>query len=681
MTAPKDAAAVPKSVHVERVLGSGRAARAQLVLATFDDGRQIRCVEKLFSPGWLTRVIYRVSFQSPFAYQSNRDAILACFYRRRVAAAVIAASDTNASVAMPIYVRFDQPTRSWVLAATWIDGRGIRPAPVDTARVVRRRKSSGDGSQLDAPEIDAPEIDQIVQIMSELERLLVDCGMVGSGWQVSPRAIVSTANLLRTGQRYTIVDLESGIPAVLVPKYIVSAARCGSCPPFDELDAKRLRSWLRTNDRLLLFRLGSQRHRQLHNDAERLIEHSESWKAGELALLRRPWRLLRSNGFAEYQQECLRRWRQDGITGSSSDQQPSTIAQHAIWWTAWLPLGMGRVSGRLIGDQSLRAEAMLCLRSAAVRREKLRQRITNAQQQWIASERLPPSVRLSAITFVMHHVLQSIAPARLHRWLVDHQQRRASFLWCVLLICSGRYQSWYGQRMIVKAIDRWQSSDRISVHEAAQLRDDLRGHEVHAYLRGFGGHIALKAVSPVLAPAKVGGLAMFLSQGNVWGLLPMLILPLVRTLIAVASWRATSRDRVPHAAALATSWLPTFGLIAFPLQMVATRPRLSSFLIRDSASQLGRRIPIYGGSDSRTEIALIRATDYVIAAMKIVSAWSRRWTGEIDGEHLSAVIHIPITRRSRFGRWLDRETQRRIEAETQRHGCAADELTRIARAA
>ena len=105
----------PSKVQVLRELGHGRAARAQLVEAMMPDGRVVRCVEKVFNPGRLTRLIYRLSFQSPFGYQSNQDAIQACFYRRKVAAAAIDASDVDASVAAPLYVRFDQPTSSWVL--------------------------------------------------------------------------------------------------------------------------------------------------------------------------------------------------------------------------------------------------------------------------------------------------------------------------------------------------------------------------------------------------------------------------------------------------------------------------------------------------------------------------------------------------------------------------------------
>ena len=127
----------PESIRILQTLGRGRAAQARLVEATFGDGRCVRCVEKVFAPGLLTRLIYRIGFQAPFAYQTSFDAIAASFYRRRVAGAALAATDLDADVAMPLYVRYDDDMSAWVLAATWIDGRGVKPIGIDDRRIRR----------------------------------------------------------------------------------------------------------------------------------------------------------------------------------------------------------------------------------------------------------------------------------------------------------------------------------------------------------------------------------------------------------------------------------------------------------------------------------------------------------------------------------------------------------------
>ncbi|GIS59401.1 MAG: hypothetical protein CM1200mP2_16260 [Planctomycetaceae bacterium] len=54
----------PCQVEPILTLGKGRAARAMLVRATDAEGNERLCVEKIFAPGLLTRLIYRCVFQS-----------------------------------------------------------------------------------------------------------------------------------------------------------------------------------------------------------------------------------------------------------------------------------------------------------------------------------------------------------------------------------------------------------------------------------------------------------------------------------------------------------------------------------------------------------------------------------------------------------------------------------------
>ncbi|MCG8651828.1 MAG: hypothetical protein MI861_18455 [Pirellulales bacterium] len=653
---PMDA---PQSIAVLRTLGQGRAARAQLVTATMSDGRALTCVEKVFSPGLLTRSIYRISFQAPFAYQSNADAILACFYRRRVAAAVLAASDTDVGIARPLYVRFDQQHRCWVLAAEWIDGRGIKPAPPDTSRIKRRFRNDASGPASDSMD----EIDELVQKMHQLEELFAQSGLVGSGWQVAPKALVSTANLLRVGDRYTIIDLESGIPAVLVPRYLWQSLRTGSLPPFDDLNPLQLQNWLNENRWLLNFRIGLDEVNQLQHDVDALIEHTRRWKQSEMAVLRRPWRHLTAHGVKTYQSECIRRWRQDGlvdpVTADSLPERP--FLSRWIWWASVLPSSLGRLCGRLVGNRTFRADLGKRIQDRQVRQRWWQKRSEQDQRCWAASGRIAAEARPSPFGWLIHHVLERITPAGVHRFLVDRNRRREQLTNCLLLAFSSRYQSWMGVRHIETSIERWQSNQRISPQQAQELRQDLCANEVHAYARGFGMHLALKTLAPVIVPAKVGGVAAFLASGNLWFLLPMFLTPLMRTMVTLANAWSTRHQQIPHGEALMTGWLPLVGLVAFPLQMFSTRPKLSTFLIRDTASKLGRKIPIYGGSDSRTEIAMIRVTDYVIEIIQTIAHYLSRRPANRPQVSSSEVHPIHAAPRSGLSRWLDHQVSARIK--------------------
>lgn len=667
----------PVEVRVLRTLGHGRAALAQLVDAEMPCGRTVRCVEKVFAPGWLTRTIYRISFQSPFAYQSNRDAILSCFYRRRVAAMVLDASDVDASVAMPLYVRFDSTKRAWVLAAQWIDGRGIVPGPVDASRV---RRWLG-WSTPDTGVRGSHEIDSLVETMHQLEQVFGQCGLIGSGWQVAPRAMVSTANLLRDGDRYTVIDLESGIPAVLVPHYVLAGARRFSLPPFDDLDASQLRGWIAANERLLTFRVGPDALDQLRHDSERLIHHTQRWKDAELALFRRPWRWLTKRGAESYRNECYRRWHQDGIVDrQTADVLPKRpIQARLIWYSRLLPNPIARFVGRLVGRADFRQRVVQWVRDKDSRAEQWQRQLRQAKQRGIAVGRFPESMKLSSANYLLHAGMSASFPVRLHRFFVDRARRREVVVVGFMLLLSARYQSWFGKKRIEASIDRWQHSGRINESTCNLLRDQLSGHEVRAYVRGFGMHVALKALAPIVAPAKVGGVAAFITNGNPWFLLPLLLTPVLRTTVTITNWWSTRHQHVPHGEALLAGCLPVVGGIAFPLQMFAARPELSTFLVRDAAAKLGRRVPIYGGPDSRTELGFIRFTDFVVEWMQCLSMLTRRVFRRSPSVAAPATL-LPFRTRTRAGRWIDRQAMEWIARAEQNDAARCDELAEASRA-
>ena len=617
----------------------------------------MKCVEKVFAPGLLTRAIYRLAFQSPFAYQSNRDAILACFYRRRVAAAVLAGLDIDASIAEPMYVRYEESERAWVLAAEWIDGRGIKPAAADGARV--RRWIFGTEKE---PE--QQEIGELIDTMVRLEQMFADCGLIGSGWQVAPRALVSTANLLRVNDHYTIIDLESGIPAVLVPRYLLAGLRRAALPPFDDLDADKLQSWIKENETLLTFRIGPAQFDRLRVESARLIEHSSRWKESEFAFFRRPWRLLTRGGTRAYQQECFRRWQQDHVVDPQTAKllETQVIKSRLIWYSGLMPSFLGRFCSRIIGHQDYREKALQCLRDREIRTARWRSLIERQQSRWIESGRIPDTSKLLSTAGLLRNGLLRIStPARLHRFISDGKNRREVGTTFLLLILSRRYQTWLGENRIESSINQWAERERISQAEAVELRGNLSGTEVRAYTRGFGMHLALKALAPIILPAKVGGVAAFLAGGNPWFLLPMLATPVMRTIVTLVNWWTTRHEQIAHGEALATGWLPTVGSIAFPLQMFASRPKLSTFLIRDTAAKLGQRVPIYGGVDSRTEIAFIRASDFLIEFMQGVSSLAKGLFRSTPRKRSDDGRQTRDAQpRTRLGRWIDYQAALRI---------------------
>lgn len=611
------------SVKPLRVLGHGRAAEARLVQVTDTNRQTSLCVEKVFRPGYLTRLIYRIAFQAPFAYQHNADAIQATFYRRRAAAAIVETMLPEAKVAQPLYVRWDHQAQALVLASEYIRGRGIVPAPVDS-NMIRRwfaslfRKSS---SVSMAP---AEEIHELLDLMTRLEALLIQCGLTGSGWQVCKRAMVSTANLLRTDSGYVVVDLESGIPSVLVPAYIIQGLRMQSLPPFDDLDAGRLRSWLSNHRDQLSASLGAVKHEQLQEDIDNLILHTDNWKRSEPALGRQPRRLLTADFLHRFRTQTLDRWQRCEIVDVQTAGQLSNSRRFftkSIFLFGLIPGRTGRFAQRLWANRQYRQQVRLFLTDAQFRAQKLTDFAKVKSTKWTADARIASESCYKNVTpgFIANWMLSKVTPAAVQRWLVDRQYRNTQLTQMLLLCVSGRFQSEYGRCLIRSRIEHWRMNVRLSAQEAGSLNQQLESTAVDEYVRGFGLHIGLKLLLPVVMSLKIGGAAASVASGNPFYFLFMLMLvPMLRT--AVTLWRMTANRRSPaeFRHALLVGMLPVVGSLAYPVQMYARFSGLSMFLLRDFASRAGCWFPVYGGKDSRIELLAIKSANIVA---EIIEVW------------------------------------------------------------
>lgn len=614
-------------MQVVRVLGKGRAAQAQLVDAVMHDGSVIRCVEKVFAPGKLTRLIYRLSFQSPFAYQKCADAIKAAFFRRRVAARVLKFGEVDCDVAEPLYVRFDKDESAWVLAAKWIDGRGIRPESVSSEMLWgSKRGQIAVVPQATESKREPAEIKQILTTMRSVEKCFADAGLYGSGWQVSPRAMVSTANLLRVNDRYCIVDLESGIPAVLDPKYLWASLSRAVAPPFDDLDELRLNNWFDEHESELRLSLGDNTVSELSDDIGQLVYHSNAWKQNELAVFRKSWRLLRRSTWRNHIHSRIHQWERDE-TVDAGVLRNAPLKSTLLWILDFVPGRIGRLAMRIIGRQETRSNTKRFLRDTEYRKLRLEDYRKVQQESWILSGRISQDCKPRNLSFLLHSVLSNFTPVRVHRLLTNRTRRHHLFMRMRLLFSSS-YRTRLAYRHIDKSIRRWEGEQRISQFESCQLMRDLDGLELGVYLQGFGTHLAIKAMLPFVAPIKVGGVAAFLANGNIWFLLPLVFAPLLRLAATLVNAIRFRQKCVPHMEAALISPLPTVGSAAFPVQLFVSRPELSAFLMRNTASLLARRIPIYGGKDSRTELALIKIADYTVYAVRMITGFFERFRSD-----------------------------------------------------
>lgn len=158
-------------------------------------------VSKVYNPGFMPRAIYWLSFQAPFPYIANRDALVAAMHRRNLAAKLTEYWYGDARVARVTDI--DQVDGNLAVTSERVFGR----APVDRS---------------------AAKV-----FLSDLRARFELAGL--PTWQIDPRQPRAVDNVLELPDgRFMIVDLESGLVSPLASiKSWTRALRRGHAPIFD----------------------------------------------------------------------------------------------------------------------------------------------------------------------------------------------------------------------------------------------------------------------------------------------------------------------------------------------------------------------------------------------------------------------------------------------------------------
>jgi hypothetical protein len=243
--------------------------------------------------------------------------------------------------------------------------------------------------------------------------------------------------------------------------------------------------------------------------------------------------------------------------------------------------------------------------------------ITQEQAEWYATHRL----RWYGREFGrgLSSGLKSVArrAAALGRVL-----KRFDYLGVVLgtlrFLVSQRYRADLAHRYVQGRIDRWSERGQLAKLEAGVLGESLRREEVGSFITDFGVHIAIKpaiklfqwAVLPALFAAGVVGpvsAAVLVVFGGMAG----------RTFYTIGRMvqAAISGGELPWVALLVGA-VPVAGNAAYPCQVIyqgAERDdRLAGFILYDTVTRVGEKVPIWGGRDTGTEHFFNRLADWVV---------------------------------------------------------------------
>jgi len=260
-----------RNLELISVLGEGRGAEARLVR---DLHTEQLIVEKVEKAGPLTRFIYAVTFQAPFAYKRNHDAIRTAFYRRMIIQDLNALWELDLKFSDALYTRWDSETNSFVLGTEHIAGKGPIPNPVDGEYVLR----------LFDRELKKPSpshIPGLVKIMRRFQSMLHQSGLIGTEWQTDPKVLPTTANFLYDGEKWNSIDLESAIPAVTSLYHLMQGFSFKRWLLFDDVNFNVLHDYISETRQVLTDDLGSTGFERLEQRIEKLEMHMTRWKQSE----------------------------------------------------------------------------------------------------------------------------------------------------------------------------------------------------------------------------------------------------------------------------------------------------------------------------------------------------------------------------------------------------------------
>jgi hypothetical protein len=650
---------VSVEVTPDKILGSGRSATARLVCVDGLGEDPQLVVEKVFCPGWLTRCIYFLAFQAPFGYRFNQAAIITAFYRRRVVRSLVTYFELPIEVSNALYYRWSAKDQAFVLGTEYVPGRGLQVDPVNDRMLrslLRRRTDS-------QPDTDCS---QLLPDMRRLERRLQKCGLVGSGWQTSPAALVSTANFIKRDDRFWLIDIESGIPAIVVPYYIVFGLCHGRFPMFDDVVEGRWQRWLETNAAELEGHLGDVKFKALQADSEAMCRYSASWRNGELALFRNPLRILSAKARAAMRATALDQWRRQDLIDGEEFEWYQNSSRYVLTRTFLCGVGPGRIGRffrKLSGNQTYRQSVGRFMRDRQYRQDQIAAYTAAKAEQWRADRRIADSAMFSTISvgFLRNWLLSRTASVRLHRFLVDREVRREMLRATWLFFVSERFQTEYARFYVFRSLKEWVEDGRLPAAEEEIIRSRVSDGSMQEYIRCFAFHATIKLASPLTTGLKIIGftilVAAFAGAGTEadsylavipsplripLGILFIVNTSVMRTLVTLSRMISIKRRHISYGIALLVGMIPTAGSLAYPLQMYWSCRELSVFLMRHILARVGQALPIYGGKHTRTEVWMVRLANIPVESFELAKSAASALHREEPGKQVSESAPQPV---------------------------------------
>jgi hypothetical protein len=185
-------------------------------------------------------------------------------------------------------------------------------------------------------------------------------------------------------------------------------------------------------------------------------------------------------------------------------------------------------------------------------------------------------------------------------------------------VSSQAYRTQLGEHYVRGRVEHWRDRGQLRDDEAERLFTALASvKESSRYLTDFGAHLGMKASFLALELTLLGLLALLGVPLYIVGLLFVLDGPVYRSIYTAyrGMYAVTRRAALPWVAFL-VGLVPLLGTLAFPAQMMWSAnggdDDIARFIVYDTFSKFGARVPIWGGTDTATEHVLNRVAARLI---------------------------------------------------------------------
>jgi hypothetical protein len=245
-------------------------------------------------------------------------------------------------------------------------------------------------------------------------------------------------------------------------------------------------------------------------------------------------------------------------------------------------------------------------------------RLTDRQAEYLANHRVQWWAReVGRAAFRVLMILVVRLPVRIGAWILGISLPTVfRNLW--RFVSSQAYRTNIGRKYVRGRIREWRKRDQLAEGDARSLLHELRSDRSSAYLSDFGAHLGMKATFQLLEFTLFAALVAT-------GVLPVWFIPVIIALDGLIYRTAYTLYRMAREAAarrplpwiaLAVGLVPLLGSLAFPAQMVYSANERSGqiprFVIYDSLTRLGVKLPIWGGKDTYTEHWLNRLAHRIV---------------------------------------------------------------------